>query len=79
MIITGFIAGVLAKAIVPGDRREPKGFVYTAILGIAGSALMGFVCHDILRWRTGGGVVGTIVGAVIGASVLILVFRKVWK
>ena len=31
-IIIGFIAGVIAKLITPGD-REPKGFILTTILG----------------------------------------------
>ena len=32
-IIIGFIAGVIAKFVTPGD-NEPKGFVLTTILGI---------------------------------------------
>ena len=35
-IIIGFIAGVIAKFIMPGD-NEPAGFVLTAILGIVGA------------------------------------------
>jgi uncharacterized membrane protein YeaQ/YmgE (transglycosylase-associated protein family) len=36
-IIIGFLAGVIAKFIMPGDRHEPSGFVLTAILGIVGA------------------------------------------
>ena len=79
LIVIGFIAGVLAKAIIPGDKREPQGFVYTALLGIGGSLLVGFVCHDILHWTTGGHLIGTIVGATLGACILILAFRKIWS
>jgi uncharacterized membrane protein YeaQ/YmgE (transglycosylase-associated protein family) len=32
-IIIGFIAGIIAKFIMPGD-NEPSGFILTAILGI---------------------------------------------
>jgi hypothetical protein len=32
-ILIGFIAGVIAKFIMPGD-NEPSGFVLTTILGI---------------------------------------------
>ena len=36
-IIIGFIAGVIAKLIMPGDKAEPKGFILTTILGIIGA------------------------------------------
>jgi hypothetical protein len=32
-IIIGFVAGVIAKFITPGD-RDPKGFILTTILGV---------------------------------------------
>ena len=35
-IIIGFVAGVLAKLITPGD-NEPSGFILTTLLGIVGS------------------------------------------
>jgi uncharacterized membrane protein YeaQ/YmgE (transglycosylase-associated protein family) len=35
-IIIGFIAGVIAKFITPGD-NEPSGFILTTILGIVGA------------------------------------------
>ena len=37
-IIIGFIAGVIAKFVTPGD-NEPSGFILTTILGIIGSLL----------------------------------------
>ena len=36
-IIIGFIVGVVAKFIMPGDKAEPKGFILTTILGIVGA------------------------------------------
>ena len=36
-IIIGFIVGVIAKFIMPGDKTEPKGFILTSILGIVGA------------------------------------------
>ena len=36
-IIIGFIVGVIAKFIMPGDKTEPKGFILTTILGIVGA------------------------------------------
>ena len=35
-IIIGFIAGLIAKFIVPGN-REPSGFILTTVLGIVGA------------------------------------------
>ena len=35
-IIIGFIAGLIAKFIMPGD-NEPSGFIATTILGIVGA------------------------------------------
>ena len=35
-IIIGFLAGVIAKLVAPGD-KEPQGFILTTILGIVGA------------------------------------------
>ena len=35
-IIIGFVAGIIAKFIMPGD-NEPSGFIRTTILGIVGA------------------------------------------
>lgn len=78
-IIVGFIAGVLAKALMPGKKHEPQGCIMTILLGIAGSVVTGFLMRLLLGERGGGGFVGTIVGATLGAMLLILIFRKVWK
>ncbi len=37
-IIIGFLAGIVAKLIMPG-RNEPSGFVLTTILGVVGAFL----------------------------------------
>jgi uncharacterized membrane protein YeaQ/YmgE (transglycosylase-associated protein family) len=34
-ILIGFIAGVIAKFVTPGDTHEPQGFILTTALGIA--------------------------------------------
>jgi uncharacterized membrane protein YeaQ/YmgE (transglycosylase-associated protein family) len=36
-IVIGFVAGVLAKFLTPGDTHEPQGFILTTLLGIAGA------------------------------------------
>ena len=41
-ILIGFVAGVLAKLITPGD-NEPSGFILTTILGIVGALVASFL------------------------------------
>ncbi len=65
-IIIGFIAGIVAKLIVPG-RNEPSGFILTTILGIVGAFVATFL-GQALNWYQpgeGAGLIGAIVGAVI--------------
>ena len=78
-IVVDLLAGILAKAIMPGDKHEPKGCLMTMALGIAGSVLTGFLMRTLLGDQGGGGMIGTIIGATLGAMLLILVFRKVWR
>ena len=77
-IIVGLVAGVLAKALTPGTNREPQGCLMTIGLGIAGSLVVGFLMQVILGSSGGGGLIGSIVGATIGAMLLIYLARKLW-
>jgi uncharacterized membrane protein YeaQ/YmgE (transglycosylase-associated protein family) len=65
-IIIGFLAGVVAKFLMPGD-NEPKGFILTTILGIIGAVLATWL-GQALGWYgpdDGAGFIGAIVGAII--------------
>lgn len=65
-IIIGFVAGVIAKFLMPG-RNEPSGFVLTAILGIVGAFVATWLGQAV-GWYgpgEGAGFIGAIVGAVI--------------
>ena len=44
-IILGLIAGVIAKAILPG--RQPGGIIVTTLIGIAGALIGGFLAGAI--------------------------------
>jgi uncharacterized membrane protein YeaQ/YmgE (transglycosylase-associated protein family) len=65
-IIIGFIAGVIAKFIMPG-KNEPSGFIMTTLLGIVGAFLATWL-GQALGWygpNDGAGFIGAIVGAII--------------
>ncbi|MET0366554.1 MAG: GlsB/YeaQ/YmgE family stress response membrane protein [Methylobacterium sp.] len=65
-IIIGFLAGVIAKFIMPGP-NEPGGFILTTILGIVGAFVATFIGQAV-GWygpNQGAGFIGAIVGAVI--------------
>ena len=76
-IILGALAGMIAKALLPGD--DPGGFIITTIIGIVGAILGGFLASaifgadpldeffDISTWLT----------AIVGAIILLLIYRLV--
>jgi len=76
-IILGLLAGAIAKALLPGD--DPGGFIITALIGIAGALIGGFLAgalfgadpmdefFDISSWLT----------AIVGSIILLLIYRMV--
>jgi uncharacterized membrane protein YeaQ/YmgE (transglycosylase-associated protein family) len=65
-IVIGFLAGVIAKFLMPGP-NEPSGFILTTILGIVGALVATFLGQAV-GWygeEEGAGLVGSVVGAVI--------------
>ena len=66
-IIIGFIVGVIAKFIMPGDKTEPKGFILTTILGIVGAFVATYLGQAVGWYKVGEttGFIGSIVGAII--------------
>jgi uncharacterized membrane protein YeaQ/YmgE (transglycosylase-associated protein family) len=70
-IIIGFVAGVIAKFLMPGD-NEPSGFILTTILGIVGAFVATYL-GQALGWygpEQGAG----LIGAVVGAFIVLLVY-----
>lgn len=65
-IIIGFVAGVIAKLIMPGD-NEPSGFILTTVLGIIGAFVATWVGQALGWYRAGegAGLIGSVVGAII--------------
>ena len=76
-ILLGILAGIIAKALLPGT--DPGGFIITTLIGVAGALVGGFVAQalgfgdpideffDISTW----------VAAILGAIALLLVYRAV--
>ena len=73
MAIIGFIAGVIARALHPGD--DKLGFIMTAVLGIAGSFLANFI-GQAAGWYQPGERAGFI-ASVVGAIVLLVIYSLV--
>jgi uncharacterized membrane protein YeaQ/YmgE (transglycosylase-associated protein family) len=70
-IIIGFIAGVVAKFLMPG--RDPGGIIVTTLLGIVGAVVATWIGHAVGWYRPGEG--AGFIGAVVGAVILLLLYR----
>ncbi len=76
-IILGFVAGLLARAIMPGEQR--MGFIRTTVLGIAGSFVGGLL---VALLRGGDPMViepSGFIGATIGALVLLVLGHVLFR
>lgn len=73
-IVIGFIAGVLAKLITPGD-NEPSGFILTTILGIVGAFVATYLGQS-LGWYNAGEGAG-LIGATVGAIIVLLIWGAI--
>jgi uncharacterized membrane protein YeaQ/YmgE (transglycosylase-associated protein family) len=74
IILIGFVAGVLAKLITPGD-NEPQGFILTTILGIVGAFVASYLGQAVGWYRPGEG--AGLIGAVLGAVIVLLIWGLV--
>ena len=70
-IIIGFLAGIVAKFIMPGD-NEPSGFIMTTILGIVGSIVASYLGAALGWYKAGEG--AGFIGAVVGAIILLVIY-----
>jgi uncharacterized membrane protein YeaQ/YmgE (transglycosylase-associated protein family) len=73
-ILIGFVAGLIAKFIVPGN-REPSGFILTTILGIVGAFVASFLGQALGWYQPGEG--AGLIGAVICAIIVLLVWGAI--
>jgi uncharacterized membrane protein YeaQ/YmgE (transglycosylase-associated protein family) len=73
-IVIGFVAGVIAKFITPGE-NEPSGFILTTILGIVGAFVATWLGQS-LGWYSAGEGAG-LIGAVVGAIIVLVIWGVV--
>ncbi len=73
MIIVGLVAGLLARAIKPGN--DAMGWIMTIVLGIVGAMLGGFIA-SLLGIDADGGFIGLIF-SVIGAIILLFLYEMI--
>ena len=76
-LILGLLAGIIAKAVLPGE--DPGGIIVTMLIGVAGALIGGFLAaalfnahplddfFDISTWIT----------AIIGSIILLVVYRMI--
>jgi len=72
-LIVGLVAGVLAKAIMPGTSKEPSGWILTILLGVVGAFVGGYLAR--MLGFAAGNLVMQIVFATLGAIVVIGLLR----
>ena len=72
-IVLGLIAGAIAKALMPG--KDPGGIIVTMLIGIVGAFIGGYLGSLITGAGLNGFSLWSIVLAVIGAMLLLWVYR----
>lgn len=79
-ILFGLIAGLIAKAVMPG--RDPGGTIVTILLGIAGAVVGGWIGSALFGYGRGSGddvsspgFLMSLVLSIVGAVVLLAIYR----
>lgn len=72
-LFVGLVAGVIGKALMPGARNEPSGWVMTIVLGIVGAFVGGLLAG--VFGIGAGNVIGQIIVAAIGSMIVIGLLR----
>jgi uncharacterized membrane protein YeaQ/YmgE (transglycosylase-associated protein family) len=77
----GLIAGAVAQFIMPGrqpgESANPKGFLITIGLGILGAVVGGFLSSQLFNWDVTGFNLPSFAVAVVGALLVLVLYRVV--
>ena len=76
-IILGLIAGALAKWVMPG--KDPGGCLITILIGIGGAFVGGFLGSFVGHSGVNDLSIGSIITAMVGAIVLLYLYRQLRK
>jgi len=76
-ILFGLIAGAIAKLIHRGP--DPGGWIVTIIVGILGAIVGGWLFEALLGWETSGWTFKGFISAIVGAIILLALYRLVTK
>jgi uncharacterized membrane protein YeaQ/YmgE (transglycosylase-associated protein family) len=71
-LIIGLVVGAIAKLLMPG--KDPGGVIVTMLIGVAGALLAGFLGRA-LGWYSNPGEGPGIIMSIIGAMLLLLIYR----
>lgn len=75
-IVFGLIAGAIAKLIMPG--KDPGGIIVTIVIGIVGAIIGGWLGQTLLGvGSTADWSIGSFITAIIGAIILLIIYRMV--
>jgi uncharacterized membrane protein YeaQ/YmgE (transglycosylase-associated protein family) len=76
-IVLGLLAGLIAKALLPGS--DPGGVIITALIGIAGALLGGFLAKVLFNAKPLDSFfdLSTWITAIVGSIVLLVLYRVV--
>jgi uncharacterized membrane protein YeaQ/YmgE (transglycosylase-associated protein family) len=74
-IVMGLIVGVLAKFFMPG--KDPGGFIVTTLIGIAGAFVGGYIGSFLGLGAVTGFTLGSLLLAIGGAIILLILYRVV--
>jgi uncharacterized membrane protein YeaQ/YmgE (transglycosylase-associated protein family) len=77
LLLFGLIAGALARLLVPG--RDPIGILGTIVVGVIGSFVGGFLGYVLFNKDLNEGALqpSGIIGSIIGAIIVLLIYRAV--
>jgi len=77
LFIFGLVAGGVARLLVPG--RDPMGLFGTAVLGIVGSFVGGFLGYVLFHKNASQGALqpSSLLGSIIGAVIALLAWRAI--
>lgn len=79
-LMVGLIVGVIARLLMPGKEALPEGVlgvILTAVIGVVGALLGGFIGRTLLPWADNGYTAGWIM-SIIGALILLAAVRMIF-